>query len=598
MDSKTLKTRDEIEEKYKWKISDIYSDDKDWEKDFALLKSLIPSLGKYKGNLSNGETLLSFFKEDEKISRLYAKLYMYATFKHHGDTGESKYQSMYNKIEMYSTDLRTLTSFFVPEIISIGRDTISALIEEHSELCMYKKHLDFVLDCEPHMLSEDIEAVIAQMSDAVASPDAVYSALCNSDMTFPKVKDEDGMLTDLTDSNYSSFVRSEDRSVREEAFKTMFTTLGSFKNTFATNLLANIKNLSNIAKIRNYNSSIECAVDGDNIPVSVYNMTVDTINNNLDSLHRYVDIKKKLLGYDEIHMYDLYASLFEKPEENYSFETGVKIVKDALAILGEEYIQIASEGLDNGWCDVYPNKGKRGGAYSWGSYDTKPYFLLNYVNELNDVFTLAHELGHSMHSLYSNRTQPYVYSGYTIFNAEVASTTNEILLMNYLIDNCTDEKMKRYLITHELEQIRATVFRQTMFAEFEKIMHEKIDNSEGLSADDICDIYYSLNVKYFGDSMVVDDEIRMEWTRIPHFYSNFYVYKYVTGYAAATMFATSILNNEEGALDRYKKFLCSGGSDYSIEIQKSCGVDMTTSAPMEAVVSRFNHLLNLLEEIV
>lgn len=595
MDTKLLKTRDQIDDKYKWNISKIYANDAEWEKDFLVLKSLIPEYSKFKGALSDGQSLLGFLNLDEKIYRLYLKMYMYSTFRHHSDTSEPIYQSMMSKIEMCGTDMRTATSFFVSEIIELGDEIIDKMFESVPDLELYRKYIYTILDSKEHVLSKEVEAALAQMSDAVAAPDAVYSSLCNSDMTFPKIKDENGIEVDLTDSNYGAFIRSSNRRVREEAFKAIFGRFGEFKNTFATNLLAGVKNVCNLAKLRKYNSALEYGVDEDDIPVEVYNTTIDTINDNLSSLHKYVSLKKKLLGYEDIHMYDLYASLFEVPNNNYPFETGVSMAKEALSILGDDYINVLSKGLEDGWCDVYPNKGKRGGAYSWGSYDTMPYFFLNYVNELNDVFTLVHELGHSMHTYYSNKSQPFVYSGYTIFNAEVASTTNEIILVNHLIENTTDKNMRLYLITHELEQIRTTVFRQTMFAEFEKIIHGKIDDGVGLSAQDICDIYYDLNVKYHGNDMVVDDEIRMEWARIPHFYSNFYVYKYVTGYAAATMFASTILKNEPGALDNYKKFLCSGGSDYSIEIQKSCGVDMTTSTPINTVISRFNYLLELLE---
>lgn len=590
------KKRNQIDEKYKWNISKIYTSDELWEADFNKLTSLIPVIKEFKGTLNRGESLLSFLQEEEKVNRLYLKLYMFAIFKHHEDTRVAKQQAMLSKIDMFGTNLKAATSFVVPEIISIGRDKIKELINTIDDLKVYNKYLDFILDKKEHYLSEEVEAVLAQISDALVAPESIYSAFSDSDIKYPRIKNENGDFTDLTDSNYSAFIRSSNREVRENAFKGIFNTLYSYKNMFASSLLANAKNLSNIAKIRKYNSSIECAVDEDSIPVSVYNTTVDTVNKNLNSLHRYISLKKKLLGYKDIHMYDLYASVFDKPEENYSFEEAVDMVKKALEVLGNEYVSIASKGIADGWCDVYPNEGKRGGAYSWGSYDTMPYFLLNYVGELNDVFTLAHELGHSMHSYYSNKNQPFIYSEYTIFNAEVASTTNEIILMNHLIENCPDKATKQYLIFHELEQIRQTVFRQTMFAEFEKIIHEKIDAGIGLSTDEICNIYYDLNVKYFGSDIIVDDEIKIEWARIPHFYSNFYVYKYVTGYAAATMFASSILNNEEGALDNYKKFLSAGGSDYSIEIQKKSGVDITTSVPMNKVIERFNILLDLLED--
>lgn len=596
MDTKTLKTRDEIEDKYKWDVAKIYASDEKWEEDLEALKKLIPNLSKGKGMLHDADTLLQSFIESEKIGRLFSKLFMYATFKHHENTRDSKYQSMVSTIDSCDTEIRTLFSFFEPEIISIGKEKLDMVLSCNKELEVYRKLLYSILDTTDHMLSKDVEAALAQISESMGTPEAVYSSFSNSDLKFPKVLDEKGNLLDLTESNYSQYIRHENRDVRKDAFTKLFLTFGSFKNTLSSNYLANVKNQSNIAKLRKYNSSIECALDSDKIPVSVYKTTVDTVNANLHLLHRYVSLKKKLLGYDNIHMYDLYVPLFEKPSSSYPFEDAVEIVKESISILGDDYVKIATDGLNNGWCDVYPNEGKRSGAYSWGSYDTMPYFMLNYVNELNDVFTLTHELGHSMHSYYSKKHQPYIYHNYTIFNAEVASTCNEILLMNHLIENCKDIKTKLYLINHELEQIRATVFRQTMFAEFEMIVHEKIDNSEGLSAKDLCDIYYKINHKYFGDDILVDEEIAYEWMRIPHFYSNFYVFKYVTGYAAATMFASSILNNDINALDNYKKFLCSGGSDYSINIQKSCGIDMTTSKPLESVMERFNYLLNELEK--
>ena len=598
MDTKTLKTRDQIDDRYKWDIEKIYSTDEKWEEDFKTLKKLIPNLANGKGMLHDSEVLLKFFTESEKIERLYCKLFMYATFKHHGDTNNPTYQSMVSKIDACGTEMKTLSSFFEPEIISIGREKIDIVLGSTKELDLYRKFLYSILDTAKHMLPGDVEAALAQVSDSMDAPEAVFSAFSNSDLKLPKVTDEEGNEFDLTESNYTQYVRSENRALRKDAFNKLFTTFGSFKNTLGSNYLANVRNLSNIAKLRKYNSSIECALDSDMIPVSVYKTTVDTVNNNLSLLHRYVSLKKKLLNYDDIHMYDLYAPLFEKPASNYPFEKAVEIVKESISILGEDYVAVATEGLNSGWCDVYPNEGKRSGAYSWGSYDTMPYFMLNYVNELNDVFTLTHELGHSMHSYYSRKHQPYIYHNYTIFNAEVASTCNEILLMNHLIKNCTDKKTKQYLINHELEQIRATIFRQTMFAEFEMVIHEKIDNGDGLSAQDLCDIYYDINAKYFGEDMVVDKEIAYEWMRIPHFYSNFYVFKYVTGYAAATMFASSLLNNDEGALDNYKKFLCAGGSDYSINIQQSCGVDMTTSKPLEVVMDRFAYLLDELEKCI
>ena len=596
MSTQFVKKRDQIDEKYKWKISEIYNDISNWENDFSYVKNDIIKFEKFKGQLSSCEKILDYLKLYEKVSRRYNKLFMYANFILDSDTNISSSQSMMSKIEMLKVELESATSFFVPEILELGEEAVVNLIKDHHDLDIYSKYLKKIFDLKEHILSNDVEEALAQISDYTTSSLSVYSSLCYSDLKFPVISDENGNAVELNDSNFNSFIRCGSRKVRENAFNSLLSRFGDFKNTFSANLLNNVKSVSNVARIKKYNSSIEYCVDDDHIPVSVLNTTIGTINKNLNLLHRYVSLKKKLLGYGDIHMYDLYAPMFDIPNKEYLFEEGVSIVKEGLSILGEDYISVLDSGLKNGWCDVYPNVGKKTGAYSWGSYDTMPYFLLNYGNHLNDVFILAHELGHSLHTYYSNNNQPYIYSEYTLFNAEVASTTNEILLINHLIKNAPDKKMKLYLIAHELEQIRLTVFRQTMFAEFEKAIHEEIDKGNGLSCDDLCNIYYNLNVKYHGEDIIVDDEIKMEWARVAHFYTNFYVYKYVTGYAAATTFANSILNSEEGALKKYKKFLKSGGSDYSIEIQKECGVDITTSTPVQNVVERFSYLLDLLEQ--
>jgi oligoendopeptidase F len=375
----------------------------------------------------------------------------------------------------------------------------------------------------------------------------------------------------------------------------LYSTYKKFKNTFAASLTASIKNFVFNSKTRKYASALESSLKPNNIPLSVYHNSIETINKNIDVLHRYVRIKKKLLGLDEIHMYDLYVPVIDIEKDHIEFDRAIQIIKEGLKPMGEEYLSIFDEGISSGWIDKYENKGKRGGAYSWGSYDTMPYVLLNYNYELNDVSTFAHEMGHSIHSYYSRKTQPFIYADYTLFCAEVASTTNEALLIHHLIENEKDKNKKLYLINQELEQIRTTVFRQLMFAEFELKTHESIENGEPLNSEDLSKIWHDLNVKYFGPDMIVDEAIDMEWARIPHFYSDFYVYQYATGYAAASSFARSILEGGKSSVDRYIEFLKSGGSDYPINILKKAGVDMTTPIPLEDTIKRFSELLDMLE---
>lgn len=591
---KRLKTRDEIKSEDKWNIEKIYSNVEEWENDFHKLKEKAKEFEKYKGKLSNPDELLGFLKLDEEVSRLGEKLLVYAFLKGDEDTSNNVNQALRTKIEMYFSELSSLSAFFVPEILSYDKKVIEDAINKLPELKVYEVMLERILKRKPHTLTTEMEEMLAAVSDNLNAPSNIFSILTNADMTFPVIKDEEGKDVELTEGNYSIFIKSKDIRVRMAAFKALFNTYKHFKNTLATSLTSSIKNFSFIAKTRKYNSSIESSLEPNDIPIEVYDNVIKTINENLDSLHRYVKIKKKLLGLDEIHMYDLYVPVIDTPKEHIEFSKGVEMVNEALKPLGDEYIKIFNNGIKDRWIDIYENKGKRKGAYSWGTYDTMPYVLLNYNYKLNDVSTLAHEMGHSIHSYYSRKEQPYIYANYTLFCAEVASTVNENLLINNLIKNETDKNKKLYLINTQLEQIRTTVFRQVMFAEFEKITHEKIDNGEPLTSDDLCKIYHELNVKYFGPDMIIDEEIDMEWARIPHFYSDFYVYQYATGYSAANSFVKQILDGGEEAVEKYKGFLKAGGSDSPINILKKAGVDMTTPKPIEDTINRFNELLNML----
>ncbi|WP_160687358.1 oligoendopeptidase F [Clostridium sp. C2-6-12] len=590
-----LKKREDIKEEFKWKVEKIYPSIEAWEKDFEGLKNEAIKLKDYSGKLTSGEVILEYFQVNEDISRKAENLYVYAHLKSDEDTSNPTYQSLMSKIDIYMAEFASYTAFFVPEILSLEDKFIEAEMNRIEGLKKFEFLIKDILKEKPHILSKEMEELLAAASDCLDAPSAIHNILTNADMTFGKIKDEEGKEVELTEGNYSSFIKSKNKVVRKDAFQKLFGEYEKLKNTLATSLTASIKTFNFNSRVRKYNSALEASLNPNNIPVEVYKNAVKVINDNLASLHRYVKIKKKLLGLDEIHMYDLYVPVIELPKEKIEFEEGVNIVLDALKPLGTEYLDIFKSGIKDGWIDIYENKGKRGGAYSWGAYDTMPYVLLNYNNELNDVSTLAHEMGHSIHSYYSRKEQPYYYANYTLFCAEVASTTNESLLIHYLIEKEKDEKKKLYLINQELEQIRTTVFRQLMFAEFELYTHETLEQGVPLTAEDYNKVWHDLNVKYFGSEMIVDKEIDVEWSRIPHFYSDFYVYQYATGYAAASAFSKSILEGKENAVEKYKGFLKSGGSDYPINILKNAGVDMTTNEPIEATIKRFNELLDMIE---
>ncbi|MBS5927628.1 MAG: oligoendopeptidase F [Clostridium sp.] len=595
-DNKVVKKREEINLEDKWKLEKIYANEDAWEKDFNILKKESPKLREFAGKLNDKEEILKYLELNEKVSRLGETLYVYAHMKSDEDTSNQKYQSYMNKIDAFMAEFASYGAFFVPEILALPDGFIKDLIKNDERFKLYEFMLMDILKEKPHILTKEMEELLALASDCLDAPSSIHNMLTNADMTFGNIKDEDGDEVELTEGNYSSFIKSKDRSVREAAFKRLFGEYKKFDNTLATTLTSSVKSFNFSARVRKYSSPIEASLSPNDIPVSVYENAIKTINDNLSSLHRYVKIKKKLLGLEEMHMYDLYVPIIEVEKEKISFDEGVKLANEGLKPLGEEYLNLFNEGINSGWIDKYENKGKRGGAYSWGGYDTMPYVLLNYHNELNDVSTLVHEMGHSLHSYYSRKTQPYYYAGYTLFCAEVASTTNEALLIHYLIEKEQDKKKKLYLINQELEQIRTTVFRQLMFAEFELYTHNALNAGEALTAADYSAKWHELNVNYFGPDMVVDEDIDMEWARIPHFYSDFYVYQYATGYAAASAFANAILEGKENAVEKYKGFLKAGGSKYPIDILKDAGVDMTTSEPLEATIHRFNELLDMLEE--
>lgn len=599
MKQNKLPLRNEIDSKLKWNIEDLYKNDEYWKEDYNKIKQLLTQIPKFKNKLSSSaDILLNCLKFSDEISKISEKVYVYANMKLHEDTSNSFYQGLADQAQSLMVKISSDSSFIVPEILSIDETLINDFMKSNTELAIYKQYLYNIIRQKSHILSAELEEFLAQAGEITEASDNIFSMINDADIKFPDIKDETGKYIELTKGRYTSLLESNDLRVRQDTFKALYGTYLKQKNTLAATFSANVKKDDFLAKVRNYNSSLEMALDNSNVPIDVYTNLIDTVHNNLYLMHRYVTLRKKLLNLDELHMYDLYAPIVKSIKMEIPFNDAKQKVIDGLKPMGEEYLGLLKKGYENGWIDVAESQGKRSGAYSWGAYGTHPYVLLNYQDNLNNVFTLAHEMGHALHSYYSDETQPYVYAGYKIFVAEVASTVNESLLMNYMIESTNDKSQKAYLINHFLEKFRGTLFRQTMFAEFEMITHDLAKKGEALTVETLCSIYHNLNVDYFGNDIIIDSEIDMEWARIPHFYNAFYVYQYATGYSAAIALSEKILNEGEKAVDKYISFLKSGSSDYPINLLKKAGVNMATAEPIEKALKVFDNLLNQLEEIL
>lgn len=597
--TKELLSREEVPEELTWRLEDIFPSDEEWEKEFDQLQKDIPQIAEFRGKLAeSSDTLYALLQLQDQLSERLGKLYVYARMRYDQDTTNSFYQGMNGKAQSLLTVFSSNMSYITPEILEMDESTIEKFIEENEDLKLYKQTLDEINRKRPHVLTEKEEELLAHASEALRTSSETFSMLNNADLKFPTIKNEKGEEVDLTHGRYISFLESSDRRVRKDAFKAMYETYGKYKNTFASTLSGNIKKDNFYAKVRNYDSARQAALDANNIPESVYDNLVDAINEKLPLLHRYAELRKEVLELDEVHMYDMYTPLIQDIDMKVTYEEAKQYVLDGLAPLGEEYVSIVQEAYDNRWIDVLENKGKRSGAYSSGTYGTNPYILLNWQDGVNDMFTLAHELGHSVHSYYTRKNQPYRYGNYSIFVAEVASTANEALLNEYLLNHFDDEKKKLYILNNFLEGFRGTVFRQTMFAEFEHDIHIRDQKGEPLTAEKLTEIYYDLNKKYFGENVVSDEEIGLEWARIPHFYYNYYVYQYATGYAAATSLANQILAEGKPAVNRYIDFLKAGSSDYPIEVLKKAGVDMTSKDPVLVALDVFEEKLNEMEKLL
>ena len=574
----------------------MYPNEEAMDKDIQKLKDLIEESKKYKGTLADSEeNLFQALNISEQASRLLQNLYVYTHMKSHEDTRINKNQANATKTDMLSTELSMATSYMVPEIIAMDSEKLENYLKTE-KLSHYKKYVDDILRLKPHTLNEREEELLAAVSDLSGVPENIYDMLSFADLQFPEIEDEKGEKIRVTHANFSLFLKSKDARVRKDAFEAMYSVYNQYKNTFASTLYGGIKSEIFYAKTRKYESALQGSLFQDNVSVDVYNNLIDAVHENLDTLNDYIDLKKKFLGLDKINMYDLYVPLTENFDMEIPYEKAQEIILEALKPLGEEYLENVKKAFSEGWVDVYGNEGKQGGAYSWGSYDSKSYILMSYKDDLNSLFTLIHEMGHSMHSYYSKNNQPYLYSGYKIFVAEVASTLNELLLINYLLKNASSKEEKIYLLNYYLEQFRTTVYRQTMFAEFEKICHGKVENGEPLTAEDFNNIYYDLNKKYYGESSEVNEDIALEWARIPHFYSNFYVYKYATGFSAASALSKQILEEGDSAVDRYKEFLKSGGSEFPLDQLRKAGVDMEKKEAVDEALHVFKDLVKQLEK--
>ncbi|AOM83375.1 Oligoendopeptidase F [Salisediminibacterium beveridgei] len=599
MATSALPKREEIPVEKTWDLEDIFKTDDEWETLFEEISKEIPEIEKFQGTLSeSAEQLYLALQFEDALSIKLGKLFVYARMRYDQDTTNSYYQGLHDRASQLVTKASKAGSFITPELLSIQEEKLQAFLEEKEELKLYEHAFERLNKKRPHVLSEKEESLLAQAGEVTSAASSTFGMLNNADLKFPTIKDEDGNETEVSHGRFIRFLQSDDRRVREDAFKAMYSTYTNFRNTFASTLSGNVKKNLFQASVRNYNNAREAAMSKNHIPEVVYDQLVNTVNKNLHLLHRYIDIRKRALGVDELHMWDLYTPIVKDVDMKVSYEEAKELMVEGLKPMGDEYVSIVQEGLNKRWVDVEENQGKRSGAYSSGTFGTKPYVLMNWQDDVNNLFTLAHEFGHSVHSYYTRKYQPFPYADYSIFVAEVASTTNEALLNHYLQNKETDKQRKLYLLNQFLEGFRGTVFRQTMFAEFEQLIHEKAEAGVPLTADSLSEWYYELNRKYFGDQLVIDDEIAMEWARIPHFYMNFYVYQYATGYSAATALAKQILNEGEPAVTRFVDYLKAGNSDYPIEVLKKAGVDMTSAEPVEQALKVFEETLNELEELM
>lgn len=598
METNKIPARADVPEKDKWAIQDLFATDDDWRAALAKAKEFLPRITAFRGRLAeSGAALLSFFRLDDEISLAFDALVHYAQRRSDEDTRVAAYQEMVSQVTRFAVEIQSAAAFETPELLAISDAEMARLYTEAPALELYRLNIDRIRRRREHVLSDKEEAILAAAGEMAASPDDIYSMLNDADLKFPDAVDKDGSAHPVTHGTFIPLMQSYDRVLRKSAFDSLYSVYGQFRNTSAATLSAQLKQLLFFANVRKYPSTLDAALDGNEVPTEIYRNLIDAVHRSFAPMYRYVALRKKLLGVDELHMYDLYVPVVDGVEMKFTFEEAKEIALKALAPLGEDYLNLLREGFANGWIDVYENEGKRSGAYSAGAR-VHPYVLLNFKGTLDDVFTLVHEMGHSIHSYLSNKTQPTAYQDYVIFVAEVASTCNEALLMEYLLSVTTDKKERAYLINHFLEQFRGTLYRQTMFAEFELAANEMTQRGEGTTAEALCAMYKKLNEQYFGPEMNVDEEISLEWARIPHFYYDYYVYQYATGYAAAIALSRRILREGEPAVKDYLGFLSGGCSADPITLLRGAGVDMASPKPIEDATKLFDEMISEMEKIL
>ncbi|MDV4934844.1 oligoendopeptidase F [Enterococcus faecium] len=599
MEVKQLPKREELPENLTWDLTKIFSSDKEFDEKYLELSEKLKKSEKYKGTLNQGasqfldaiEFVLSVYRQTEII-------YVYAHLKNDQDTGNTEYQALYARASSLFSKVSEAVSWFEPEILQLSDERIWQYFKEEPKLEVYRHYIQQIVDNRAHVLSADQESLLAGAGEIFEASSDTFAVLNNADLVFPTIEGENGEKVQLSHGVYGQLLESTDRSVREAAFKGLYSVYEQFRNTFASTLSTHIKGHNFKAKVRNYSSAREASLSNNHIPESVYDTLVDVVNKHLPLLHRYMELRKRLLEVEKLHMYDLYTPVLGEAPITFTYEEAKEKALEALKPMGEEYMTIVEKAFSERWIDVVENKGKRSGAYSSGSYDTNPYILLNWHDTLDQLFTLVHEMGHSVHSYFTRSSQPYVYGDYSIFLAEIASTTNENILTEYLLETEKDPRVRAYVLNHYLDGFKGTVFRQTQFAEFEHFMHTEDEKGLPLTSEYLSDSYGKLNAKYYGPAVEEDPEIKFEWSRIPHFYYNYYVFQYSTGFSAASALAKRILSQEPDALENYLAYLKAGNSDYPVEVMKKAGVDMTQAAYIEDAMSMFEQRLNELEELI
>lgn len=599
MEVKQLPKREELPENLTWDLTKIFSSDQEFDEKYLELSEELKQSEKHKGTLDQGAS--QFLNAIEFVLRVYRQtevIYVYAHLKNDQDTGNTDYQALYARASSLFSKVSEAVSWFEPEILQLSDDQIWQYFKEEPKLEVYRHYIQQIVDNRAHVLSAEQESLLAGAGEIFDASSDTFAVLNNADLVFPTIEGENGEIVQLSHGVYGQLLESTDRRVREAAFKGLYSVYEQFRNTFASTLGTHVKGHNFKAKVRNYSSAREASLSNNHIPESVYDTLVDVVNKHLPLLHRYMELRKRLLEVEKLHMYDLYTPVLGEAPITFTYEEAKEKALEALKPMGEEYMAIVEKAFSERWIDVVENKGKRSGAYSSGSYDTNPYILLNWHDTLDQLFTLVHEMGHSVHSYFTRSNQPYVYGDYSIFLAEIASTTNENILTEYLLETEKDPRVRAYVLNHYLDGFKGTVFRQTQFAEFEHFMHTEDEKGVPLTSEYLSDSYGKLNAKYYGPAVEEDPEIKFEWSRIPHFYYNYYVFQYSTGFSAASALAKKILNQEPEALENYLAYLKAGNSDYPVEVMKKAGVDMTQAAYIEDAMSMFEQRLNELEELI